>query len=200
MGKLPRDLLHKIKAVRNKRARFVLDTIAKKGAVTTEEIKAAGYDHPPRAARDVRELGFDLITTSVKSSSGRSIVCFRQGCINSWPGSGCYTAAPFVSLPAAAGAAGVRTWGVRRHSLLRRIRYIRFAMRPVPPMVLLCLICDVLGSPIFKQRPNEDQRRLVRIGELAVHQQPLFVQTVNCILYGRTAGGKCSPTGDPELA
>src|SRR5664279_2288700 len=93
----------------------------------------------------------------------RFFVCFRQGCINSWPGSGCYTAAPFVSLPAAAGAAGVRTWGVRRHSLLRRIRYIRFAMRPVPPMVLLCLICDVLGSPIFKQRPNEDQRRLVRI-------------------------------------
>jgi len=73
-------------------------------------------------------------------------------------------------------------------------------MRPVPPMVLLCLICDVLGSPIFKQRPNEDQRRLVRISELAVHQQPLFVQTVNCILYGRTAGGKCSTTGDPELA
>src|ERR1035441_2435243 len=27
------------------------------------------------------------------------IVCFRQGCISSWPGSGCYTAAPFVSLP-----------------------------------------------------------------------------------------------------
>jgi CheY-like chemotaxis protein len=129
-----------------------------------------------------------------------SIVCFRQGCISSWPGSGCYTAAPFVSLPAAAGAAGVRTWGVRRHSLLRRIRSIRFAMRPGPPMILRGLIRDVLGSPIFKQRPNEDQRCLVRISELAVRQQPLFVQTVKCILYGRTAGGKCSPTGDPELA
>ena len=79
MGRLPRDLLHRIKAVTNKRARFVLDTIAKKGAVTTEEIKAAGYDHPPRAARDVRELGFDLVTTSVKSSSGRSIAAYTLG-------------------------------------------------------------------------------------------------------------------------
>jgi hypothetical protein len=67
-------------------------------------------------------------------------------------------------------------------------------------MILRGLIRDVLGSPIFKQRPNEDQRCLVRISELAVRQQPLFVQTVKCILYGRTAGGKCSPTGDPELA
>src|SRR5271157_3646348 len=116
------------------------------------------------------------------------------------PGSGCYTAAPFVSLPAAAGAARVRTWGVSRHPLLRRIRSIRFAMRPGPPMILRCMIRDVLGSPIFEQRSNEDQRRLVRIGELAVHQQPLFVQTLNCILYGFTAGGKCSTTSHPELA
>lgn len=56
-----------------------MDTIARKGAVNTEEIKAAGYDHPPRAARDVRELGFDLITTSVKSSSGRSIAAYTLG-------------------------------------------------------------------------------------------------------------------------
>ena len=34
-----------IEAVSNKRARFVLDRIAKQGVVTTEEINKAGYDH-----------------------------------------------------------------------------------------------------------------------------------------------------------
>ena len=35
-----------IKAVKNRRARFVLDAIAKNGMVSTEEISKAGYDHP----------------------------------------------------------------------------------------------------------------------------------------------------------
>ena len=35
------DLAEQIAAVTNKRARFVLDTIAKKGIVTTEEISQA---------------------------------------------------------------------------------------------------------------------------------------------------------------
>lgn len=76
MAKLSTELLDQIRKVTNKRARFVLETIAKKGVVTTEEIKGAGYDHPPRAARDVRELGFNLITTSVKSRTGRHIAAY----------------------------------------------------------------------------------------------------------------------------
>ena len=76
MAKPSKELLGQIKSVTNKRARFVLETIARNGVVTTEEIKAAGYDHPPRAARDVRELGFNLITTSVRSSSGRHIAAY----------------------------------------------------------------------------------------------------------------------------
>jgi hypothetical protein len=67
-------------------------------------------------------------------------------------------------------------------------------------MIFRVLIGDVPGSPIFKQRSNQDQGRFVRIGELAVHQQSLLVQTVNRILYRCTAGRKCSTTGDPELA
>lgn len=54
----------------------MLDTIAEKGIVTTEEIKEAGYEHPPRAARDVRELGFTLKTIKVKSTTGRSIAAY----------------------------------------------------------------------------------------------------------------------------
>jgi len=65
-----------IEAVNNKRARFVLDAIVKNGMVSTEEISKAGYDHPPRAARDVREFGFPLKTLKVKHSNGRTIAAY----------------------------------------------------------------------------------------------------------------------------
>jgi hypothetical protein len=80
------DLAEQIAAVTNKRARFVLDAIAKKGMVTTEEINQAGYEHPPRAARDARELGFPIQTIKVKHSIGRNIAAYifpknaRFGC------------------------------------------------------------------------------------------------------------------------
>jgi hypothetical protein len=65
-----------IGVVNNKRARFVLDAIVKNGMVSTEEISKAGYEHPPRAARDVRELGFPLKTLKVKHSNGRTIAAY----------------------------------------------------------------------------------------------------------------------------
>ena len=70
------DLAAQIAAVTNKRARFVLDAIARKGVVTTEEISKAGYEHPPRAVRDARELGFPIQTIKVKHSNGRSIAAY----------------------------------------------------------------------------------------------------------------------------
>jgi hypothetical protein len=73
---LPRSLLERIKAVSNKRAKIVLDSIVKNGAITTEELKNIGYDHPPRAARDVRELGIPLKTTMVKNSIGRRMAAY----------------------------------------------------------------------------------------------------------------------------
>jgi len=74
--KLPKTLLVAIAAVKNKRARLVLETIASKGSITTEELKNAGYDHAPRAARDVRELGFPLVTTRVKNSAGKPMAAY----------------------------------------------------------------------------------------------------------------------------
>jgi len=71
-----KELLERIATVMNKRARFVLDSIVKNGIVTTEEINQAGYDHPPRAAQDVRDLGFRLKTIKVKHSNGRSIAAY----------------------------------------------------------------------------------------------------------------------------
>lgn len=77
MSEIPNKILKKIEAVTNKRARFVLDRIVENGIVTTEEINQAGYDHPPRAARDVRELGFPLLTVKARHSNGRSIAAYK---------------------------------------------------------------------------------------------------------------------------
>ncbi len=45
------------------RPRRVLDHILKHGHITTAELTSEyGYNHPPRAARDVREHGIPLVT------------------------------------------------------------------------------------------------------------------------------------------
>lgn len=74
------EFLQRLDQVTNKRARFVIDHILKHGYVTTEELTALyGYQHPPRAAKDVRDEGIPLITEKVKSSDGRSIAAYRFG-------------------------------------------------------------------------------------------------------------------------
>jgi hypothetical protein len=69
--KLPPEFLARIKTVKNKRARLVLDRIAERGSITTEELKEIGYDHPPRARMDAIDLGFPMITRRVKSRNGQ---------------------------------------------------------------------------------------------------------------------------------
>jgi hypothetical protein len=39
------------------RARKAVEFMLEKGSVTTGDLKAAGYDHPPRAVRDVKDAG-----------------------------------------------------------------------------------------------------------------------------------------------
>jgi len=69
-----------IAKVTAKRAKTVVDHIATHGHITTEELKSLyGYDHPPRAARDVREQGIPLETFRVTGSNGRSIGAYRFG-------------------------------------------------------------------------------------------------------------------------
>ena len=59
-----RLLLEKIS---NKRARIVIEHILANGFVTTEQLeKQYGYNHPPRAARDVREAGIALELSASK--------------------------------------------------------------------------------------------------------------------------------------
>ncbi|MDY4670455.1 MAG: hypothetical protein SO415_10775 [Oliverpabstia sp.] len=76
---LPQDFVDTLNAVTNKRARFVIDTILEKGYCSTEDLKNEGYEHAPRAARDVRELGIPLETFKTKDSSGKNIAAYRFG-------------------------------------------------------------------------------------------------------------------------
>jgi len=46
--------------------------------VTTAELAGIyGYNHPPRAAQDVRDLGFVLVTRRVRGPNGRSIAAYE---------------------------------------------------------------------------------------------------------------------------
>ena len=76
--KLSKSFIKKLDTVTGKRPKTVIDHIRKHGFITTEELKAKyGYNHPPRAARDVREQGILLETIRVKDSEGRSIGAYR---------------------------------------------------------------------------------------------------------------------------
>ena len=51
-----------------------------KGQITTEELKDIyGYNHPPRAIRDVREQGIPIETFYVIGSDGRRIGAYKFG-------------------------------------------------------------------------------------------------------------------------
>lgn len=77
--KLPKWFLDKLNAVTSRRPKTVIQHILEHGFVTTEELKSLGYEHAPRTARDVRELGIPLETFRVKDSAGRNIAAYRFG-------------------------------------------------------------------------------------------------------------------------
>lgn len=85
---MPQSAEHKkirklLENITNKRARIVIEHILENGFVTTEQLeKHYGYNHPPRAARDVREFGIPLETFRVKDSAGRTIAAYRFGDLN----------------------------------------------------------------------------------------------------------------------
>ncbi len=78
--KLTKADLRKLKSIKDKRPSTVIQHIIKHGFITTEELaNNYGYEHAPRAARDVRERGINLVTYRVKSSDGRSIAAYKFG-------------------------------------------------------------------------------------------------------------------------
>ena len=71
-------LLALIKSVTDKRPKIVLDHILEHGSISTDELREQyGYDHAPRAARDVREWGIRLTTTMTRTADGRRMAVYR---------------------------------------------------------------------------------------------------------------------------
>ncbi len=80
---LPADFIERLKLITKKRPKAVIEHILQNGFVTTEELTSQyGYEHAPRAARDVREEGIPLETYRVKNSAGRTIGAYRFGDIS----------------------------------------------------------------------------------------------------------------------
>lgn len=76
---LPESFMEKLNSITNKRARFVIDKILEQGFCSTQDLKDGGYEHAPRAARDVRELGIPLDTFKIKDRNGKNIAAYRFG-------------------------------------------------------------------------------------------------------------------------
>ena len=77
---LPSEFLRLLRSVEARRPRTVIDHILEHGQITTEELRDIyGYNHPPRAIRDVREHGIPVDTFRVIGSDGRRIAAYRFG-------------------------------------------------------------------------------------------------------------------------
>jgi len=76
----PKEFLELLNAVEAKRPRTVIQHILKNGFITSQELKDIyGYNHPPRAVRDVREHGIPLVTYRIEGTDGRSIAAYKFG-------------------------------------------------------------------------------------------------------------------------
>ena len=80
MNDYPKEFLDLLNSVTAQRPRTVIQHILEHGFITSEELKNTyGYNHPPRAVRDVREYGIPLDTYRVVGTDGRSIAAYKFG-------------------------------------------------------------------------------------------------------------------------
>jgi hypothetical protein len=78
MKRYPKEFLQYCQSITAKRAKTVIDHLIKHGTITTEQLKDVyGYEHPPRAIRDVKEFGIVLKKTSITGQSGRKIAQYQ---------------------------------------------------------------------------------------------------------------------------
>ena len=74
---VPEEFLVAIERVTALRPRRVLIHILEHGSVNTDELNELyGYNHPPRAARDVRENGIPLKTSRIIGRNNRRIASY----------------------------------------------------------------------------------------------------------------------------
>jgi hypothetical protein len=76
---MPDEFIQYAEQVKGKRAKLVIKLLLEKGTVTTDDLEKAGYIHPPRAIRDVRENGIPLETFRVKGENGKLIAAYKFG-------------------------------------------------------------------------------------------------------------------------
>jgi hypothetical protein len=80
MPDISEELFKLCKSVTAKRPKTVIDHILEYGFITTEDLKEKyGYNHPPRAVRDVREHGIPVETFRAVGADGRKIAAYRFG-------------------------------------------------------------------------------------------------------------------------
>jgi hypothetical protein len=60
----------------SKRAADARDHLLQHGSLTTEQLSAMGYQHPPRAIRDLRDAGATVAKGSAKSRDGKNIASY----------------------------------------------------------------------------------------------------------------------------
>ncbi len=65
--------------VRTGRAVTALEIMLNKGFVTTDDLKARGYEHPPRAIADIRDNGIPVTTENAVSGTGKRMASYRLG-------------------------------------------------------------------------------------------------------------------------
>lgn len=68
-----------IAAEPNSRSSKALKMMLDKGHVTTDDLNAMGYNHPPRAIGDVRDAGIPVVTEKVRTADGRQMARYRFG-------------------------------------------------------------------------------------------------------------------------
>lgn len=80
MKKYPKEFIKKLNSVTKKRPATVIQHILGHGYITTEDLKNIyGYNHPPRAIRDVKEQGIPIETYYIKDSEGKRMAAYRFG-------------------------------------------------------------------------------------------------------------------------
>lgn len=80
MKKYSKEFIELLNSVTAKRPRIVIQHILKYGYVTSEELRDTyGYNHPPRAVRDVREYGIPIVTYRITGATGKRIAGYKFG-------------------------------------------------------------------------------------------------------------------------
>lgn len=80
MSEYTKEFLTLLNSIEAKRPRTVIQHILEHGCISSQELKDIyGYNHPPRAIRDVREYGIPLITYSIEGNDGRKIAAYKFG-------------------------------------------------------------------------------------------------------------------------